>query len=99
MILLFLNNQLINALRIPSIIIIITRIRIQCNTLSIRVSPGAIHPSSLINFFKNFYFTFHLFNFHFLVFLTIFFNFFESMIEIESYFLQLLILTIQKNCI
>lgn len=53
-ILLFLNNQLINALRIPSIIIIITRIRIQCNTLSIRVSSGAIYPSSLIIFFKIF---------------------------------------------
>ena len=61
---------------------------------------GAIHPSLLTIFFFFFFFTFYLFNFHFFLFLKKKLKlFFESMIKIESCFLQLLILTIHKNYI
>jgi len=60
---------------------------------------GSDHPVDGVQFthlFLQFFFTFYLFNFHFLL---LKFFFFESMVKIESCFLQLLILTIHKNYI
>ena len=53
-----------------------------------------------LQFFFFFFFTFYLFNFHFFLFFKKKLKlFFESIIKIESCFLQLLILTIHKNYI
>ena len=81
----------------------------QLHTSSLDLAPGfplltilgdqdpvqyrAVHHFPLTNFFS--FFTFLTFTFYFV---KIFLNFFESMVEIESCFLQLSISTIQRNC-